>query len=267
MHLRDAAVPFLLLCAVSAVCQSAAQEPRGAQRSTDANVARRNDTSELDVVGSNLELRLTDFQGRVTGPGAKESTSLQEIPQSHYSVDFIDSDDPAEPDTENDSYSELEVFNPSEGTYQLDVIGTKPGSFKVTVHMWLRDGSEAPDIELSGITAAGAFCTYELQINPKVGIRYARIATFSSTLDDISVGQELGLFSHANFAESLSATIRSAQAAKESGDFAKAKAALSEFAGILGAQGKEIRTPLREILASDQSYLDTQLRQNGQAHK
>lgn len=267
MHLRYVAVPFLLLCAVSALCQSAAQSPRVAQPRTDANVARHNDTSELDVVGSNLELRLTDFQGRVTGPGAKEFTSIDEIPGSHYSIDFIDSDDPAEPDTENDSYPQLEVFNPSEGTYRLDVIGTKPGSFKVTMHMWLRNGSEVPDVELNGITASGASCTYELQINPNIGIRYARIATFNSTLDDISVGQELGLFSHSSFAESLSAIIRSAQAADESRDIVKAKAKLSEFAAILTAQGKEIRAPLREILANYQSYLDIQLRQNGQTHK
>jgi hypothetical protein len=266
MYLRSAGIPFLLLCAVSAPCQSAAQSPRGAQRSTDANVTRHEDPSELIIVSANLELRLTDFRGRVTGPGAKESTSIEDIPKSSYFVDFVDSDDPAEPDTENDSYPQLEVFNPSEGPYRLDVIGTKPGSFKVTVHMWLRDGSEAPDIELNGITAAGASCTYELLINPNIGIRYARIATFNSTLDDISVGQELGLFSHSNSAESLSATIRSAQAADESRDIVKAKAKLSEFAAILSAQGKEIRAPLREILSNDQSYLDTQLRQNGQTH-
>jgi len=78
---------------------------------------------------SPVELLVTDPQGRTTGFDPATDTTLDEIPGSSYLIEGISPIDGSAPDQVSKS---VEIDAPSDGSYQIQIIGTGAGPYTVS---------------------------------------------------------------------------------------------------------------------------------------
>jgi hypothetical protein len=119
------------------------------------------------VLYSPAELLLTDPQGRKTGFDPLTNTQYEEIPQSGYldcSVCDPETGEPTPP------IMELDIREPSEGSYTLQVIGTEVGTYGLYLRPQDRSGESAAQLLLSEIPISpGAIHQYQFEYSSVPG--------------------------------------------------------------------------------------------------
>jgi Peptidase_C39 like family len=170
------------------------------------------DISELDLtVGDVAEILVIDSSGQETGYDPSLGQIVQQIPNSVYFRDALQDDLTGAPATETIHFGE--IFQPSQEAYQIDVNGLKLGTYSLSIRMFSQDGSPQPDVILSGIAGPGSSSSFAIQVNsvPGATTTVVPIATFQSTLADISNSLSLGLIDNPGNANSLFQKIEAAQ--------------------------------------------------------
>jgi hypothetical protein len=172
------------------------------------------DLSQVEVaIGDVAEILVTDPLGRETGFDSNLQQIVEQIPTSSYFKDSLQDDLTGAPATETDHLTE--IFQPTQGTYQIAAKGLKFGTYTLSVSIFSQDGSPQPAILIPGIAGPGSNSTSSVQLtsNPGSNSTVTVTATFSSTLEDIANSLQLGLIDNDGVADSLSQKIKDAQGA------------------------------------------------------
>lgn len=126
------------------------------------------DLSELTVGFTGLNGFLTsDDLGNQTGFNPQTNNTIQNIPNSHYTADYI-----TDPDTDQQLSSTsyfLDVKQPTDGQYKIVVTGTASAPFTLTVQGYATDGTSGSQSVLSATTAPGSSQTYILTYSSAPG--------------------------------------------------------------------------------------------------
>ncbi len=214
------------------------------------------DISELDIaVDGNADLLVADPFGNVTGHDVNLGTISQSIAGSSYISDALNDDVTGEPGT--DVTRQVPIFQPSVGTFRINVNGTKLASYTLSVRAFSQDGSAQPFIVLKGIGAPGSTTQYQVQFVSAPGsVSSATVfATFEGTLSDITNSLQLGLIDNSGTANSLSQKISAAQ--KQTGS-ARTNI-LNAFTQEVNAQaGKHLNGLVVDVLLQDAASLISQ---------
>lgn len=215
------------------------------------------DVSELSLaIGDAAELLVVDPSGRRTGFDPDIREVVEQIPNSSYFRDALQNDTTGDPPTEISHMSG--VSQPVRGTYRIIVTGLKLGTYTLSVRAFSQDGSDQPEILAKGIAGPGSSSSFSLGFTASPGgvSRMARVATFDSTLQDISNSQKLNLIAPVGVANSLTHKIDAVSAAKSRGDLTAAKNILNAFKNELRAQaGRHIDALAAQILREDADSL------------
>jgi hypothetical protein len=214
------------------------------------------DISELNfAVGDVAEFLIVNSSGQKTGYDPSIGQVVQQITNSVYFRDALQDDLTGAPPIETDHFSE--IFQPSQGTYQIVITGLKLGTYSVSSRMFSQDGSPQPELLVPGIAGPGSSSAFSIQVNSTPGAisTVAAVATFESTVGDISNALALGLIDNQGNANSLSQKILAARDANQPsrGNI------LNAFINEVNAQnGKHISAIAAHVLSQDASSLLSQ---------
>jgi hypothetical protein len=217
------------------------------------------DLSQLTIfVGSGADLRVTDPDGNVTGlidPATGQD--IQNIPQSAHFVDALANDGAGTLPTIGQTHS-VYILEPMSGAYSVNVIGIKLGGYTLQVAAVSQDGNAQPVTQISGVANYGSTSTFEIQFSNSIGAVSSaiRLATFQSTLNDISNSLQLALIDNNGIANSLSKKI---EAASNATGPARSNI-LNAFKNEVNAQsGKHINGIAPQVLEEDANSLIGQI--------
>jgi hypothetical protein len=218
------------------------------------------DMSELDLsVGDSADLLVTDSSGRRTGLDLAGGSILKEIPNSSHAGDRIDDDETGESGLTRRS---VDIFQPGAGHYTVLVSGLKLGTFALDIVPFAQDNNPQPHLSLPGISGPSSTSSFQIQYSPTAGASSiaVRIATFESTLADISNGLQLDLISREVIASHLSKKIEQAARDAAEGDTEEARETLIEFKEeVRDRTPKTIKAIASQILLGDADSLLGQL--------
>lgn len=215
------------------------------------------DRSGLDIyTGDNVEMSVTDPLGRRTGFDSSTTTDLREIPTAAYLRDALTDDVTRALDSA--ITRSVEIYQPSPGSYRINVAGLGVSSYTLDINAFASDGSALPTLTVSGISGSGSMSAFDLGLTgtPGAVINVTRVASFDSTLGDIANSLQLNLIESQGVANALSSKINAASAAAAGGDNKTATNILSAFVNQVNAQsGKHINGIATEVLIEDANYL------------
>jgi len=211
------------------------------------------DISELNLaVGDVAETLVIDSAGRKTGFDPASGQVVEQIPNSTYFRDSLQDDVTGAPATETTHLTE--IFQPAQGGYQIVVTGLKLGTYSLSSRMFSQDGRSQPDVLITSIAGPGSASSFAVQVasTPGSASEVVVIATFASTLGDITNSLQLGLIDNHGIANSLSKKIQHAQDATGP----DRTNILNAFINEVSAQaGKHISGLAAQVLLADANSL------------
>ncbi len=181
---------------------------------------------------------------------------MEEISQSVHYVDALDNDVTGEPATETTFF--VDIAQPSAGTYQVLVNGLEQGSQELFVTAVSVDGGVQPLLTAPVILKVGSTSSFEVEFVSSTGAasRLRRLATFGSTLEDISNCFELGLIHDETIANELTQHIQAAAQAQATDQAAASKNHLEEFRTVVQSlPPDQIDKAAARTLKEDADYL------------
>jgi hypothetical protein len=218
------------------------------------------DISELDLaVGNRAEFLVIDSLGRKTGYDPSVREIVEEIPGSVYYRDALENDITGQPPDDTAHFAN--ISRPAQGTYQIVVSGLELGTYSLSCRMFAQDGSPQSPVTVMGIAGVGSSSTLSIEVNPEPGAQtvITVVATFSSTLADISKAFQLGLIDNQGIAKSLTSKIETAQQSAARGNYAAVRNQLEAFKNEVNAQtGKHITGVAPVVLLQDADSLINQ---------
>lgn len=112
--------------------------------------AQAGDISEFDIsAGTETEVLVLDPLGRLTGYDPASELIVEQIPQSvHFSDSLEKSDLTGAPGT-NTAHM-VDIYEPMQGDYQVFLISTNPGSYKLVLGSFSTTGTAGPRLTMSG---------------------------------------------------------------------------------------------------------------------
>jgi hypothetical protein len=239
----------------------------GAQPYNGQYVARgyirdpENDLSVLGIAATNVQLALTDPGGKRTG-FFEGSEDFAEIPQSSYARDSIDPDDDSG-ELNPGLASFININQPAQGVYRLDVIGEDPRLFEVSFDVVLQNDTPQPRKKIRGIVEPGSVSSFEINLvtepGSPTGTTIARLATFAGTIGEINYAQQLGLIADATLAQSLAGHVTSAWNAFQAGDYATSAAELNAFKTSVQASPSQIEATAQQVFLEEADSLIGQI--------
>ncbi len=152
------------------------------------------DRSYLTINIADARLLVTDSTGRRTGIDPATGEEFLEIPRAVHYADAIDDDVTGEAAVV--TVFSVEIPRPSEGTYRVLVGGLKQGARRLQVGAVTVEGDvQRPLLKAPVILEVGSTSLFEVEYfsSPGATSRLTRLATFESTLEDISNCFEQGL--------------------------------------------------------------------------
>ena len=225
--------------------------------------AQTEDLSELDIaVGSNAELLVVNQVGNHTGLDNTTGMIVEGIPNSVYFRDALENDETGESPTETGHL--VQIAQPVEGAYRVDLIGSKLGTYTLSIRIFSQDGSAQPPIVIQGFTGAGSTSSFQILVvvEPDAVSKVVRVATIGSTLNDIRNSLDLGLIANAGIAQALSSKLEAAQAAAARDQKQTSKQMLEAFKALIRAQASQhIDSLAVQVLLEDADFLIGQLAQ------
>jgi hypothetical protein len=214
------------------------------------------DRSLLSFVIGNARVLVTDSAGRREGIDPATGQEFEEIPRAVHYADAIDNDVTGEP---ADRFSFLvDIPRPSEGTYRVLVNGQEQGSRELYASAVTVEGLVQSFLRASVILEVGSKSLFEVEYSstPGANSRLTRLATFESTLEDISRSSALGLIPQEGIADELTRLLRAAAEAAAANDSGASRDHLEEFRTLLQSLvPPQIDTASAQALRQDAEYL------------
>ena len=114
--------------------------------------------------GTFASLLVTDVKGKRVGVDPKTKQTLQEIPNSACSTDFMANKYTGDEKSEVD---EQITFEPAaKGIYLLHLTGLRDGPYALSISALSREGSSLPSKDLDGIISEGQEKIFKLSFDP-----------------------------------------------------------------------------------------------------
>lgn len=208
------------------------------------------------AVADEVELLVTDPQGRRSGIDPAGGERLQEIPDSSHGLDGVEDEESG--DQPFGLAHVVSVFQPAAGAYEARLTGVRPGPFTLAVRVFSQDGSPQPPLSLPGIAGEGSVSTFALELTtaPGEASRLVRAATFASTLEDIGSAEAQGLIQPQGIARALAAKVEAAAEAARRGRTEASRNLLEAFGAQVRAQSPGHVSPLAaQVLLEDADAL------------
>ena len=223
-------------------------------------VSDPSDVSQLEVwTDDSADLLVADPGGNLTGFDRTAAVIKKEIPRSSYGQDFVSDNDTGQASGVTHS---INLFQPIQAAYQITVTGLKAGIYNLSIASFSTDGTRQPRALLAGIAAVASNSAFQVQFSPTPGSvpSVSRIATFQSTLADITNSLALGLIDNAGIANALSQKIQAASGATAEHESDDAREVLNAFKHQVNAlTGKHITGVAPQVLLEDADSLLSQL--------
>ncbi len=210
-------------------------------------------------VGDSADFLIADASGEKTGFDPITGSVLQQIPTSSYVKGSIDDDETgaAGPD-----FHSIQIFRPGSGVYTVTVVGHKLGEYNLAITPFAQDGSAEPQLLIPGIAGLNSNSTFTVQYSPTLGSvsTVVTVASFQSTIADITNSLQLGLINNQGIANALSSKINAASSASASGNNATSRNILNAFINQVNAQtSKHVNGTAVQVLLNDANSLLNQL--------
>jgi hypothetical protein len=225
------------------------------------DISSKGNQGALSVTANSpVELLLVDSSSRSLGNA--NGQDVFEIPRGSYMREFPLADDTGTGTANGDPTGTKTAYveAPSSGTYRVTTTGTGLGTYTLTFRTLATDGTFQTG-SVVGVTNDGSTSTYQVGYSPLPGLSgpVALMASFGSTLGDISNSLALGLISDPGVSESLVDKINAA-ANEASAGRTKAEAnILHSFMHLVEAQtSKHINRIASQLLLSDAESLLSQ---------
>jgi hypothetical protein len=219
------------------------------------------DMSGLDLaVGDSGELLVTDANGRKTGFDTSTTQEIGQIPHSAHFADTLQDDEIGGLATGTNH--SVQIFQPAAGAYQVSIIGLKLGLYDLSLRAFSSDGSDQPALSVAGIAGVGSTSSFQIQFSSTPGTvtTVSRIASFQSTLADITNSLQLSLIDNPGIANALSSKIDAASDAAGRADCTSERNILNAFINeVNGLTGKHIIGIGPHVLLGDANSLLSQL--------
>lgn len=215
------------------------------------------------TVNSPVEFLVIDPSGLRLGHLETIAADVFEIPKGSYLHDSLLADDTGVGSANGDPSGIKTAYIPfpEDGAYKLQLTGAAPGTYSLRVRALHSDGT-SQDLEDSGVTNTGSVTGYQIAYSPTVGSTFnvVRVATFTSTLADITNSLQLGLIDNAGIANALRNKIQEAAQAAAEHESDDAREVLNAFKNQVRAQtGKHITGVMPQVLLQDANSLISQL--------
>jgi hypothetical protein len=127
------------------------------------------DFSYLEIVSSgNVDLLVTDPAGKKTGIDPSSGAVLQNIPNSGYffdSLNTVGDNGSSTPDSATASHS-VEISQPQKGTFFLVVDGDSSGAYDISINGSSTGGVAKQAISLQGNAKLGSVVNYQITYSP-----------------------------------------------------------------------------------------------------
>jgi hypothetical protein len=124
----------------------------------------RKDNSALDIAaGTRIAYLVVDPLGRRSGFDAS-GKQFKEIPGSAAYTHFLSKEEPGEEST--DGTETVDIFQPSKGTYKINISGNRTGTYTFSIRIFSTDGSRQPPIILKGNIQKGNATSAQLVMDP-----------------------------------------------------------------------------------------------------
>jgi hypothetical protein len=187
------------------------------------------DPSELDFsVVDNATLLVTAPDGTQTGFDSNTGQIVKGRPQSAYFVvDNADDSDVANDAPTSRTYS-VQWFLPPSGKYNVQIEGLSLGMYDLAMKAFDANGKPETFLVSQGMANVGSITTFQVIFSPTPGTvpNATRLASYSSTLADITNALQLGLIHERKIGDLLSDNIE--RAAKQ-GETEEARESLRRF--------------------------------------
>jgi hypothetical protein len=218
------------------------------------------DLSQLNFsVDANADILVTDSNGSKTGVNLAGNL-VQAIPGSTYWRDAPEEDQETGVQEDTTINHAVDLSTPAQGSYTVAITGLNTGLYTLDIRPFSTDGTAQPSNTIQGIAGVGSNETFQVQYASASGSTstVTKVATFQSTLNDISTSLQLGLITNAGIATALSAQINAASSAASRGNEAMAVADVNSFISLVNAQTNRMITGIAPaiLLADGQSLLD-----------
>ena len=166
------------------------------------------------VVNPNVELLITDFQGRKTGKIFENGniTIYTEIPGSVYTLESPISNPNSEGEAE-EAGTGANIFSlpePSEEKYQIALSSGENRNYTLNIHTFEEDGAQTHH-KIEGFVGAGASDEFDLAYSQNDPSTLAEVVTFDSLINDINALRASGDISSRGVYFSLLAKARVAK--------------------------------------------------------
>lgn len=126
--------------------------------------AQSGDISEFDIsAGTATEVLVLDPLGRLTGYDPASALIVEQIPQSvHFSDSLEKSDLTGAPGT-NTAHM-VDIYEPMQGDYQVFLISTNPGNYKLVLGSFSSTGTAGPRLTMSGANNSVGITAFQVHL-------------------------------------------------------------------------------------------------------
>jgi len=126
--------------------------------------AQAGNISEFDIsAGTETEVLVLDPLGRLTGYEPSSELIVEQIPQSvHFSDSLEKSDLTGAPGT-NTAHM-VDIYQPMQGDYQVFLISTNPGNFKIVLGSFSSTGTAGPRLTMSGTETSPGITAFQVHL-------------------------------------------------------------------------------------------------------
>lgn len=126
--------------------------------------AQAGDVSEFDIsAGTSTEVLVVDPLGRLTGYNPASELIVEQIPQSvHFSDSLEKSDLTGAPGTNTAHMAE--IFQPMQGDYQVFLISTNPGNYKLVLGSFSSTGTAGPRLTMTGAENSVGITAFQVHL-------------------------------------------------------------------------------------------------------
>lgn len=205
---------------------------------------------------SPIQLLVTDPQGRRTGINPSSHEELNEIPDASYGSESLSVDDDS--DTTPITAEIFEVLHPTDGTYEVTVVGTGIGTYRLNFIGYDQFGN--PTVQtIFGVTNEGVTTKYRVSYSVTAGVQatgVVHVVSGNDILGAVRISRQLGLIDNQGLANSLAQKLEAANAAKGRGQTQVAMNLLRAFINeVSGQSGKHITTDVANMLIADANTL------------
>lgn len=126
--------------------------------------AQAGDVSEFDIAaGTETEVLVVDPLGRLTGYEPSSALVVEQIPQSVHFSDSLEKSDLTGASGTNTAHM-VDIYQPMQGDYQVFLISTNPGNYKLVLGSFSSTGAGGPRLTMTGTENSVGIAAFQVHL-------------------------------------------------------------------------------------------------------